>query len=443
MRPITSILVAGLLFIALQMSGQALITSFSPATITSSVGSTVTLQFKVTNFTNIASAQFPIKYDQTKLQFVSVNGFALPDLSAGNFNAIPAQGVVRFTWFPDPGVNPTGVTVPDGTTVFTISFSVLATGATTVNLSPSVAPSIEVIRNGAPITVSYQAGGSTITGGSGGGNPNPTAFQVVANTIYIPKDSIRCMPVTVNNMTNIISAQYAMHWNTAVLQYQNTKAFDLPYLTASDFNVPATPAGTLLLGWDDESLQGVTRANGYKIYEVCFKGVGAAGTNSLVTFDGVGIPPSSGSAEAYNTANQNVWTASSGVTDTLFVTAPPLPNTSLTFTVDKDSVPTGSQTCLDVKVKNFTDIVAMQFGMTYDPTKLQFLMINTGANPLGVQTGVSGPNFVATPTIAAGTIRFIWDDSTAPFGVTVPDNTSIFSVCFQVVAPTGTTTPVT
>lgn len=425
------------------MSGQSLITSFNPATITSSVGSTVTLQFKVTNFTNISSMQFPIKYDQTKLSFVSVNGFTLPDLSSGNFNAIPAQGVVRFTWFPDPGLNPNGVTVPDATTIFTISFSVLAQGATTVNLANNVAPSIEVIRNGAPVTVSYQAGGSTITGGSGGGNPNPSTFQVVANTIYIPKDSIRCMPVTVNNMTNIISAQYAMHWNTSVLQYQNTKAYDLPYLTASDFNVPATPAGTLLLGWDDESLQGVTRANGHKIYEVCFKGIGAIGTNSLVTIDGVGIPPSSGTAEAFNTSNQNVWAANSGVTDTLFVTAPPLPNTSLTFTADKDSVPTGAQACVDVKVKNFTDIVAIQFGMTYDPTKLQFQNISAGANPLGVQTGVSGPNFVAPPTIAAGTIRFIWDDSTAPFGVTVPDNTAIFSVCFTAVAPTGTTTPVT
>ena len=446
MKPITSILIAGLLFIALQMSGQALITSFSPATITSAVGSTVTLQFKVTNFTNIASVQFPIKYDQTKLQFVSVNGFTLPDLTSGNFNSLPAQGVVRFTWFPDPGMNPNGVTVADGTTIFTVSFSVLVTGGSSVNLSGTVPPSIEVIRNGAPITVSYQSGGTTITGGSGGNPPPPpppNTFQVRANTVFIPKDSVRCMPVTVTNMTSIISAQYAMHWNTSVLQYQNTKAYDLPFLTASDFNVPATPPGTLLLGWDDESLQGVTRANGHKIYEVCFKGIGAVGASSLVTFDGTGIPAGSGGAEAYNASNVNVWGASSGVTDTMFITAAPLPNTSLTFTVDKDSVPTGTQTCVDVKVKNFTDVVAMQFGMTYDPTKLQFQSISLGANPLALQSTVSGPNFVATPTIAAGTIRFIWDDSTAPFGVTVPDNTTIFSVCLTAVAPTGTTTPLT
>ncbi|MCC6283509.1 MAG: gliding motility-associated C-terminal domain-containing protein [Saprospiraceae bacterium] len=441
MKPITSILIAGLLFIALQMSGQALVTSFSPATITSAVGSTVTLQFKVTNFTNINSVQFPIKYDQTKLQFVSVNGFALPDLSSGNFNSLPSQGVVRFTWFPDPALNPNGVTVADGTTVFTISFSVLATGPSTLNISGSVPPSIEVIRNGAPITVSYQTGGTTITGGPG--NPPPSTFQVQANTIFIPKDSTRCMPVTVSNMTNVISMQYAMHWNTSVLQYQSTKAYDLPYLTGSDFNVPATPPGTLLLGWDDESLQGVTRANGYKIYEVCFKGVGAVGTNSLVTFDGTGIPAGSGGAEAFNTTNVNLWGASSGVTDTMFITAPPLPNTSLTFIVEKDSVPTGTQTCVDVKVQNFLDVVAMQFGLTYDPTKLQFQNISLGANPLSLQATVSGPNFVATPTIAAGTIRFIWDDSTAPFGVTVPDNTTIFSACFTAVAPTGTTSPVT
>jgi len=443
MKPITSILIAGLLFIALQLSGQALVTSFSPATITSPVGSTVTLQFKVTNFTNISSVQFPIKYNTTSLQYLGVNDFALPDLGAGNFNSIPAQGAVRFTWFPDPAANPTGVTVPDGTTIFTVSFTVLAQGASLVNLSPSVPPSIEVIRNGVPITVSYQNGGSTITGGSGGGNPPPATFQVLANTIFIPKDSIRCMPVTVNNMTNIISAQYAMHWNTSVLQYQNTKAYDLPFLTASDFNLPATPPGTLLLGWDDESLQGVTRANGHKIYEVCFKGIGAVGSNSLVTFDGVGIPAGSGGAEAYNVSNVNVWGATSGVTDTLFVTSAPLPNTSLTFTVDRDSVPIGTTTCVNVKVRNFLDVVAMQYGMTYNPTQLQFQSIDLGANPLSLQSTLSGPNFVATPTIPAGTIRFIWDDSTAPFGVTVPDNTTIYSVCFTVAAPTGTTSPIT
>ncbi len=443
MKPITSILIAGLLFIALQLSGQALVTSFSPATITSPVGSTVTLQFKVTNFTNISSVQFPIKYNTASLQYLGVNDFALPDLGAGNFNSVFAQGAVRFTWFPDPAVNPNGVTVPDGTAIFTISFTVLAQGATSVNLSPSVPPSIEVIRNGTPVTVSYQNGGTTITGGSGGGNPPPATFQVLANTIFIPKDSIRCMPVTVNNMTNVISAQYAMHWNASILQYQSTKAYDLPFLTASDFNVPATPPGTLLLGWDDEALQGVTRANGHKIYEVCFKAIGAVGTNSLVTFDGVGIPAGSGGAEAYNVSNENLWGATSGVTDTMFVTAAPLPNTSLTFTVDRDSVPFNTSTCVNVKVKNFLDVVAMQYGMTYNPTQLQFQSIDLGANPLSLQSTLSGPNFVATPTIPAGTIRFIWDDSTAPFGVTVPDNTTIFSVCFTVAAPTGTTSPVT
>lgn len=446
MKPITSILVAGLLFIALNLAGQPLVTNFFPAAVTAPVNNTVTLELKVSGFNNIASMQFPIKYNNTLLQFVSVNGFNLPELTSGNFNNLPAQGVVRFTWFPeDQAAFPNGVSVPDGTTIFTISFKVLANGTSTVNIDGVVAPGIEIRRNtGALVTLNYQQGGSTITGGTV--TPPPTQIQVFANTIYVPKDSIRCMPVTVNNMTNVLSMQYAMHWNTSVLQYQNTKAYDIPYLNASNFNVPATPPGTLLFAWDDESLQGVTRPNGHKMYEVCFKGIGAVGTNSLITINGTGLPPTGGGAEALNTDSQNIWGASSGVTDTVFVTNAPLPNNSLTFTVDRDTVPVGgATTCVDVRVKNFMDVIALQYGMTYDPTKLTYSSISfANGNPLDLSMGISGPNFVAPPTIAAGTIRLIWDDDSVPFGVTVPDNGSIYAICFAVnpAVPAGTTIPI-
>ena len=447
MKPITSILVAGLLFFALSLSGQTLVTNFAPATVTSPVNSTVTLEFKVTNFTNIASMQFPIKYNNTLLQFVSVNGFMLPELASGNFNNLPAQGIVRFTWFPeDQAAYPNGVTVADGTTIFTISFKVLGNGNSTVNIDGIAAPGIEIRRStGALVTLSYQSGGTTITGGTV--TPPASQVQILANTIYIPKDSVRCMPVTVNNFTNVISMQYAMHWNTTVLQYQSTKAYDLPYLTGADFNVPATPPGTLLLGWADDALQGVTRPNGHKIYEVCFKGIGAIGSNSLVTIDGTGLPPSSGTAEALNTASQNIWGASSGVTDTLFVTSAPLPNTSLTFSVDKDTVAVGGSTCVDVRVRNFNDVLSLQYGMTYDPTKLTLqtpTITFPSGNPLELSASVGGPDFVAPPTIAAGTIRLGWADDTAPFGVAVPNNGSIYAVCFNVQpsVPAGTTIPI-
>lgn len=426
MKPIMYLLTAGFLLIASQVFGQTLVTTLTPATVTASVGSGVNLQLKVTGFTNVNSIQFPITYNNALLKFDSIYNSALPGFTNGNY-FVPTAGKVNVSWFADPGAYPTGFTVASNTSIFTLHFTVLADGMSTVNLA-NTAPGIEVIADGAPITVNYQSGGSTVTGGSG--QAPLMGFHIIANTINIPQGQTACMPVTVHDFDNIVSMQYAMHWNSTILEYQNTQSYNLPDLTAASFG--GTPAsGTQLLGWSDPSAQGVTRADGTQIYAVCFKAIGAPGSSSLVTIDGMGFPPGTGNAEAFNAASQNVWVVgTTGITDTIFVTATPPPSNAVTFTADKDTVGVGGQACVDVKVKNFNSIIAMQYGMTYDATKLQFQTIQLTPNPLTLSLG---GNF---NTGTAGQIKFSWSDPAA-VGVTLPDNTKIFSVCFTAAAPLG------
>ena len=435
MKPIIYYFTAGFLLISSYVFGQTLTTNMTPATVTANIGSAVNIQLKVTGFTNISSLQLPITYNNTVLKFDSIYNAALPGFTAGNY-FVPSAGKVNVSWFADPGAYPNGFTVASNTSIFTLHFTVLTNGMSSVNIA-NTPPGIEVINNnGATVTVNYQNGGSSVTGGSG--QMPLVGFHIIANTIYIPQGQTGCMPVTVHDFDTIVSMQYAMHWDKNVLQFQNTQSYNLPDLTAASFGgTPAT--GLQLLAWSDPSAVGVTRADGAKIYDVCFTAVGAAGTSSLVTIDGMGFPPGTGTAEAFNGKSQNVWINNgSGVTDTIFVITAPPPANAVTFTADKDTVGQGGQTCIDVKVKNFNSIIAMQFGMTYDATKIQLQNpnpIQLTPNPLSLTVG---GNFNYG---TAGEVKFSWSDPAA-VGVTLPDNTKIFSVCFTAAAPVGTLVPV-
>ncbi len=430
MRPIlTHILLFGLFLLTLPVYGQSLITTFSPATTSAPIGGSVALQLRVQNFTNITSLQFPITYNSAVLQFVSINNSTLPGFAPSNYNA--TSGKVTISWFPDLAMFPNGFTLADNSAIFTVNFNVVATGSTTVNIA-NTSPGIEVTRNNQVIPVNFSAGGSTVSAANNGGPMN--GFNIIANTIQIPQGQTACMPVTVNNFTNMVSASYVMHWDPTVLQFQNTQGYNLPDLSASNFNVLPVGSNNLLMSWFDQSLMGVTRANGASIYEVCFKGIGPTGSSSMVTIDGIGFPPGGGDAEAINTLSQNVWTAGSGISDTLFVVAgAPDPN-AVRFTADKDTVAVNDTTCIDVRVKNFQDIISVQFGMTYDPALIQIqLPILFGSNPLGL----SGANF---NTSLPGEIKFTWFDQQA-IGLDLPDSTVIFSICFIAKGAAGSTSP--
>ena len=106
----------------------------------------------------------------------------------------------------------------------------------------------------------------------------------------------------------------------------------------------------------------------------------------------------------------------------------------MTFTATKDTASQGSQVCIEVTVKNFTSIISMQYGITYDATKLTFVSITPNTNVPGLTAASFNPN---TP----GQIKLSWSDPAA-VGASLPDNTLLCTICFTVAAPTGSLVPV-
>ncbi|PHN07058.1 cohesin domain-containing protein [Flavilitoribacter nigricans] len=110
----------------------------------------------------------------------------------------------------------------------------------------------------------------------------------------------------------------------------------------------------------------------------------------------------------------------------------------LALKVEHTTATAGETVCADVMVENFTSMLGMQFSMRWDPQVLSV----TGVNNMNLsdlsQTNFSFP---ATAPQYPDRLRVVWFDQSTN-SVDVPDNTVIFSVCFDVVGEVGTSSPI-
>lgn len=90
----------------------------------SDVEDEIVVQFTTKNFESMVAMQFTINWNPSILSFQSVGDFNLPDLTPGSFNPnIVETGELPLAWV-EGGV--TGVSVPDGTSIFSITFKRLS-----------------------------------------------------------------------------------------------------------------------------------------------------------------------------------------------------------------------------------------------------------------------------------------------------------------------------
>lgn len=444
MKPILTRLFAGiLLLLATQAFGQTpLTTNFVVVQPMNApdypLGTHIVIELRVTDFTNIESMQFPIAYNKDAMKFDSLTNAVFSNWSAGNFISVPAQGKVGISWDGYSNGANMPFSFPNGTAIFKLHFTAIGDATASVNISPTLTPpSIDVVGNGSYVPLNYQNGGTPpLVIGSGSPPPPPlVGFKIVTNTIYIPQGERGCMPITVNDFDNIVSMQWVLHWDPAVLEYQCTRRFNLSGLSGGDIVPSQSTPASLVVTWADPAGVGVTVPDGGRIFDVCFKAIGVEGATSTQTIDGVGLPASAGSSEAYNTASMDVWTnanhpnGASGVTSTSHIILNPVSSVTPAYTVDTLNVAPNTQGCVSVKVKNFTAITNSEFALMYDPTELSYVSTDFGANPL---------NLVASNVVHQanpGYIKFLWSNTN---GATVANDAAIFSVCFNVLAPSGT-----
>lgn len=260
--------------------------SLSASEASAEVGETVCLDISANGFEDIASLQFSMNWDASKLQYESIQGLNLPDLTLNNFNAEAEllDGTLRFSWLEN---TTQGITISDNTVLFQLCLTAID-GPANVPVNFGNDPVIMEATNGDLdiLNISSHSGLVSISGGNGNGDE---AVQlIIGEDLGIPGQEV-CLPVTSENFTNVVSMQFSINWDPSIIEYSDIIFGDLPALSLSNFGILGTDDGELRMSWLDQSTSGVTMPDGATLFTICFIPVGPPGV-SVIEFSNDPIP---------------------------------------------------------------------------------------------------------------------------------------------------------
>ncbi len=243
-----------------------------------------------------------------------------------------------------------------------------------------------------------------------------------------------CVDVTTTDFTNVLSLQYSVNWNASVLAFSNVTSFNTTLgLNASTFSLPVQTgvANAIAFSWFDNtsSTDGISLPNGALLFRICFTIIGAPGTTSpfVITSNPVvkecikHPPGGSDTRVPTNTGTPG------GITVVPGTTAP------LELTGSIQNAQPNDLVCVDIRANKFIDINSMMFSIHFDKTKLTYNYLNNFPSVLSAK-GLGTASFDVSQA-ANGLITVSWTSSSN--GTTLPDGTTIFSICFTATGAIG------
>lgn len=174
-------------------------------------GTTAVVPIKAINFTNIGSCNLKLLYDPTVVTCTAVAKG--PQLFGSLSSNLTVPGVLTLGWFTYPGV-----TVPDSTVIFNMTFSKYATGTSAILWADDGFSCIYYDGSWNPLndipTASYYIAGSISFLGI-------NAPLTIAPEITACPNSIIAVPLKINDFNNIGSLSLNLLYNSSVLIYQS------------------------------------------------------------------------------------------------------------------------------------------------------------------------------------------------------------------------------
>ena len=247
-------------------------------------------------------------------------------------------------------------------------------------------------------------------------------FSVSPDSLDTTTGSNVCLDVTVSGFSDIMTMQYSMNYNPAVLSFTGAQNFNLANFNST--NIGSSSAGDLTFSWlSDDVANGSSVSDGTSIYQLCFDVIGTSLTETTIEFSGSPTPieiiEATGSLVNMIGENGIVTVDGGGI----------VPFLDFTVELDDVSVDAGNNICVPVQVHQFEQIAGAQFSINYDANVLSY----TGSANLNL-ANLSTAN-IANPS--AGMITFSWFTDDMSTGTTVNDGASIFDLCFDAIGNSG------
>lgn len=377
----------------------------------------------VENFVDLVQTDFSINWNPSVIQFTGIQNQTtdLFGFGAGSINTTQANfGLLGVEWN-DPSCF--GDNLNDGDVLFTMCFSSVGGGGVNTTVSFTSNPTEIAIAN------------ECFTDPNVGLNSfnglvdvcSPPGITVEADSYTIDPGTSICVPVMVQDFDGVLEMAYSIEWETSVLEFTGIQGLNLDGLTLADFDLSFTNFGAICLDWTDPDGIGEVLADGTTIFELCFEAVGGPFACSEINFTefpcGVNVV-----TEESNGFNVGI----NAVSGEVCMTNPFSFAVSVT---DTASVP-GDIVCVDFSVDNFVSLETMQFSVNWDQDIVQFVELQNPFSLPGFNTGS-------------------FDDSNAPFGImtvdwasqqgngtSLPGETVIFSLCYQLIGESGECSPI-
>lgn len=275
-----------------------------------------------------------------------------------------------------------------------------------------------------------------------------TTFQVnsqivikIANIEYTPSTGQASVDVTADGFTNLVSAQFSINYDSLVLQYGSVSNLNTTLgLSQSMFSGPngnVVKKGQMTFSWNDPGLQAKTLPNGARLFSINFNVLGAPCTTSPVTQSSVPL------SIEYVNGSFSLVTNYSSVPGSVKVKCDnggggvdPCPDVACTnpqnliFRGDTLTAKTGNKICIPFTVKNYKNMQGGLGTFSWDTTQLKFDTIKHHPT-------LNGTLYFRPPTMR-NVMRYSWFNNSPDMPVTLPDNTVLFELCFEVLAPAGT-----
>lgn len=265
-------------------SCNALFQACSPTGITISAedatvdpGAPVCIDVTVQDFDDITELAFSINWEANVLDFVEFTNFNLAGLSEANFDLPGANfGLTCLnSWS-----SPTGVSLPDGATLFSICFEGEDNPLACGEIDFTALSCEEVVMQedvGFDIGINSNAGEVCIN--------NPEEFISTIGNTGGAQGAILCVDITVENFQNLGEMEYSVTWNPTVLDFvelQNPN--NLTNLNTSSFDETDVDNGNITVDWSSPGAGGTTLTDGTTIYSLCYQLIGTVEGCAPISF---------------------------------------------------------------------------------------------------------------------------------------------------------------
>ncbi len=384
---------------------------------------TVEVDVNVSDFTNLHGVQFSINWDSMVLRYESISNVTtdLANFDAAGAIGVPpgsdiVQGQLTVSWF-----NAQPQSIPNDTRLFTIILRAEDVPCDSTEFIVSGTPRAIEVTDANFMNIGAVAqpekikvNGPDCQGGGGGGNEDDLTFNIAEYSTQNGQEL--CVPITVENFTSFNAGQGKFSWDPAVLMFDRIENIVGGIYNDNQTNVSN---GVYNFIWEnsDPSMP-VSLNDGDTFIEVCFDVIGSTGDMSAIDMSAFaadwGFTDETGAEPPVVLNNGKV---------TISDTEPVVLNIS-DVTIDQ-----GGTGCVSISVEEFIMINSVQGTFEWDDAIVDFE--NTGSFNLA---GLKAADF--NSNLQNNQLRLTWTAPIAePDGVTVPDGTEIFQICFEGVGP--------